>query len=88
MELAQHLPTLLIALIVVVGMIYGIGFLARRSRLWQAPASSGVEILSSTYLGPKEKLLLLRVRDREILVGMGPTHMCALSEFAANPDTS
>ena len=30
-------------------------------------------------VGPRQKLMLVRVRDREVLIGIGPNHMQALT---------
>ena len=38
-----------------------------------------IEVIDSMGVGPRQKLMLVRVRDREVLIGIGPNHMQALT---------
>lgn len=78
---ADHLQNLVVSLVMVLGCIAGLVWLLKRVRGMGQGARRDFEILGATYLGPKEKVVLLKVRNRELLIGLGPNHMCALGEF-------
>lgn len=77
----DQLQTVAVALGAVLACVLVLSFVAKQLRQRVGMTNKNCEILSSTYLGPKERVVLLKVRDREVLIGVGPTHMCALGEF-------
>ncbi len=83
MESFDQLQTISVALAAVLACVFALSFIAKKLRTRVGVTQSSCEILSSTYLGPKERVVLLRVHDKEVLIGVGPTHMCALGEFSS-----
>lgn len=81
MESFDQLQTVAVALGAVLACVFVLSFVAKQLRQKVGVTQKSCEILSSTYLGPKERVVLLKVRDKEVLIGVGPTHMCALGEF-------
>lgn len=79
----DQLQTVSVALAAVLACVFVLSFIAKKLRTRVGVTQSSCEILSSTYLGPKERVVLLRVHDKEVLIGVGPTHMCALGEFSS-----
>jgi len=88
MESYDQLQTVALALAAVLACMFGLALVIKQLRQRVSFTQSGCEILSSTYLGPKERVVLLRVRDKEVLIGVGPTHMCALGEFPSSTTTA
>lgn len=86
MESFDQLQTVSLALAAVLACVFVLSFIAKKLRTRVGVTQSSCEILSSTYLGPKERVVLLRVHDKEVLIGVGPTHMCALGEFSTVDD--
>lgn len=82
MESFDQLQTVAFALAVVLTCVFGLSLIAKHLRARVGVTQNTCEILSSTYLGPKERVVLLRVHDKDVLIGVGPTHMCALGEFS------
>jgi len=82
MDTFDQLRTVAISLALVLACLFLLSFVAKkvRGRAGQT-LDQRCEIISSTYVGPKERILLMRVRDKEVLIGVGPSHMCALGEF-------
>ncbi|MEM1435449.1 MAG: flagellar biosynthetic protein FliO [Pseudomonadota bacterium] len=80
---AFDLQRLLLSLGVVLLLLVFLALAARQWRL-RSPLQGGteLEVLSSTYVGPKERVILLRVRDREVLLGVSPQQISTLSELA------
>lgn len=79
-----------------VRMILGLGgvlavlgvlaFVAKRLRQGNAYRSGVIEIISGVSLGGREKVVLLRVGDDEVLVGMSPSGMRPLHVMHRVPD--
>jgi flagellar protein FliO/FliZ len=74
---------MLASLVMVLVVIAGLAWLARRVRGAVGGGSGGIEVLSTTPLGPRERVVLLRARDRVLLLGVAQGHISALTEFAA-----
>ena len=60
-----------LALLVVLAAVLGTGWLARRVRGLTASGNGGLEILSQLSLGARERAVLIRVGDRQLLLGVG-----------------
>jgi flagellar protein FliO/FliZ len=60
-----------IALLVVLAAVLGTAWLAKRLRGFSAAGNGGLEILSQLPLGARERAVLIRVGDRQLLLGVG-----------------
>jgi len=70
----------------VLAVLAGLAFVARRLRQGQAYKSGMIEIISGVSLGGREKVVLLRVGDDEVLVGMSPSGMRPLHVMHGKPE--
>ena len=68
-------------LILVVGMIIGFGWLAKRVNLGHFSASDRMKVDASTMVGQKEKLILVRVDGQKLLLGVTPHGISTLHTF-------
>jgi flagellar protein FliO/FliZ len=59
------------SLVLIVGVIVALAWLATRLRLTPRAASSGLKVLADVPVGPKERVVLLKVGDGQALVGVG-----------------
>ena len=59
------------SLVLIVGVIIALAWLATRLRLTPRAASSGLKVLADVAVGPKERVVLLKVGDGQALVGVG-----------------
>lgn len=59
------------SLVLIVGVIIALAWLATRLRLTPRAASSGLKVLADVAVGPKERVVLLQVGDAQALVGVG-----------------
>lgn len=73
-----------LALAFIVVLVIGLGFAMRRINGARLRSGGDIEVVASTFLGPKERIVLLKVQDRRVLVGISAQSMTALGEF---PDT-
>ncbi len=78
--LAGPLLRMVLSLGAVLALVAGLAWLAKR--LKGGPLKSGlIEIVSGVSLGAREKAVLLRVGDEQVLVGISPTGMRTLHVF-------
>lgn len=71
------------SLIVVVGMIVVLGWLYSRSRLLGGSSNNAISIVASRALGSKERLLVIDVAGKQLLVGMTASQVQTLHVFDA-----
>lgn len=79
------------ALVLVLGLLWAATFALRR---WGRPLLKGsdkgwIHILERRYLGPKHSLLLVRVADETLLLGVSPqglTYLTAIGLESPMPD--
>ena len=69
------------SLIVVVGMIVVLGWLYSRSRLFSGGSNNAISIVASRALGSKERLLVIDVAGKQLLVGMTSSQVQTLHVF-------
>lgn len=83
MEVGAHIPQVALALALIVALVLGLGFVIKRLNHGGMRQGGDIKVVASTYLGPKERVLLLEVNDRHVLVGVNPNCIQALTEFPA-----
>jgi len=76
-----------LALIVIVALIAGLAWLLKRTRGFGAGTQERIQVLSSRTLGPKERCVLVRVGDTDILVGVAAGSVNTLHVFPAGANT-
>lgn len=64
------LAQVVLSLLLVLALIAGMAWLARRLRLVQHRAGDAIRVLADLPLGPRERVVLLAVGDRQALVGV------------------
>ena len=76
-----------LALLVVVGFIAALAWMARRSRRFGGSDSNRIQVLSEKAFGVKERCVLLRVGDTDILLGVTQNSINPLHVFPAGANT-
>jgi flagellar protein FliO/FliZ len=66
-----------LSLAIVLGAIFAVAWLARRMR-GLGRRTGAIDIVAETALGPKERVVLLQVGEKQILVGVTPGSINAL----------
>ena len=77
-SLAAPLVRMVLSLAAVLGVVWGLAWLAKRLRQGGAARAGMIEILSGVSLGTRDKVVLLRVGGEQVLVGVSPAGMRAL----------
>jgi flagellar protein FliO/FliZ len=67
------------SLLVVVGVIFFVAWLLKRLRLTPRASAGPIRLLATLPVGPRERLLLVEVGDRQLLIGSGPNGLVHLS---------
>lgn len=88
MEMGDHVLQVLLALGLVVGLVVALGYAMRRINGGHIRSGGEIRVIASQFLGPKERILLIEVKDRQILVGVNPQCIRALSEFPVEPEAA
>jgi len=76
-----------LALLLVVGLIALLAWAMRRMRGFGTGTQDRIQVLSDRSVGPKERCLLVRVGDTDILVGVAPGSVNTLHVFPAGANT-
>lgn len=80
----EQIRTVALALIGVLALVLVLAALLKRWRLsGPAAGNQGIQVVAANHLGPKERLVLVRVRDRDLLIGVSAAGLVRLGEFAA-----
>jgi flagellar protein FliO/FliZ len=77
----------MLALIVVVGFIALLAWLARRTRRFGSSGAGRIQVLGEHAFGVKERCVLVRVGDTDLLVGVAQGSVRTLHVFAAGANT-
>ena len=78
---ADQLMEVTLALALVVGLIYGIAWLIKRNKGLSPTAGIPMKTLSVLPMGVKEKIILIEVGGKQILLGMTPQQINTLATF-------
>ena len=84
MDPASSIWQVALALAGIVGVVLLLGVVAKRLQLGKPKSGGSLEIVGSTYLGPKDRLVLVKVADRHVLVGVNPQCITNLGQFDAS----
>lgn len=68
---AAGLLQVLVSLVFIVGVIVALAWIATRLRLTPRSASTSLKVLADVPVGPKERVVLIKVGDAQALVGVG-----------------
>ena len=78
----------LVSCFLVIGLILLLAWLLKKSRLVPAMAQNQLRVISALPLGNREKLLVVKVGEQQVLLGMTPTNinlLCQLETPLAEP---
>lgn len=81
----------LVSCFLVIGLILALAWLLKKSRLVPAMAQNQLRVISVLPLGNREKLLVVKVGEQQVLLGMTPTNinlLCQLENPLEEPPTT
>ena len=77
------LTQLTLSLLAIVALIIAIGWVLKRFKLGTAQGSLDAAVLEDLKVGPRERILLIRVGESQVLVGIGSGGIVPLTPLAA-----
>ena len=77
------LTQLTLSLIAIVALILAIGWVLKRFKLSTPRGSVDSEVLDQLSLGPRERVVLIRIGETQVLVGVGPSGIVPLTPLTA-----
>lgn len=80
-SVAGQVAQLALGLLFIVGLIFLLGYLMRRVGPLAAQGGQHIRVLSSLPLGPRDRLLLVDVAGKQILLGASPGRINTLHVF-------
>ena len=76
------LTQLSLSLIAIVALIFAISWALKRLKLAGPRGSGGIAVLDQLSLGPRERIVLVRVGESQVLVGIGASGLVPLAPLA------
>jgi flagellar protein FliO/FliZ len=76
-----------VTLLIVVGFLAGLAWFAKRLRGGFKAGGARIQVLGAQALGPKERAVLVRVGETDILVGVASGSVSTLHVFPAGAST-
>jgi flagellar protein FliO/FliZ len=76
------LAQLTLSLIAIVALILAIGWVLKRFKLNAPRGSVDAEILDQLSVGPRERVLLIRIGEAQVLLGVGASGIVALAPLS------
>jgi flagellar protein FliO/FliZ len=76
------LTQLTLSLIAIVGLILALSWALKRLRLAGPRGSGEIAVLDELSVGPRERIVLVRVGESQVLVGIGAAGMVPLTPLA------
>ena len=70
-----------VALLVVIGAVIVAGRIARRMRGFGGGGTAGLEVIGQLPVGPRERAVLIRVGEHQLLLGVAPGQVRTLHVF-------
>jgi flagellar protein FliO/FliZ len=73
-----------LALLLVLAAIFAIAWIARRMRNVVRGGGQGIDVLAQAAVGPRERVVIVRVGATRLLLGVAPGRVTALHELPAD----
>jgi flagellar protein FliO/FliZ len=77
------LTQLTLSLLAIVALIFAIGWLLKRFKLGVPRGSVDAAVLEELKVGPRERIVLARIGEVQVLIGIGAGGMVPLTPLAA-----
>ena len=76
------LTQLTLSLVAIVALILAISWALKRLKLAGPRGSGGIAVIDELSVGPRERIVLIRVGESQVLVGVGASGLVALTPLA------
>ena len=76
------------ALAIVLALIYGAAWLLRRVKTFNGISRNSMNVVEAVSVGPKERVVLVRVKDQQVLLGVSPGRVNLLLDMGKVDNTT
>jgi flagellar protein FliO/FliZ len=73
-----------LALLLVLAAIFAIAWIARRMRGVVRGGGQGIDVIAQAAVGPRERVVIIRVGETRLLLGVAPGRVTALHQLPAD----
>jgi len=77
------LTQLSLSLLAIIGLILAVSWALRRLKVAGPRGRGDITVVDELTLGPRERIVLVRIGDAQVLVGIGPGSIVGLTPLAA-----
>ena len=81
-SMGANAASMLVSLFIVLAIAVGLSWIYKRLMPQNMFTNKGLEIISSRHLGSKERLMLIKVGERYLLLGVTTQSIQSLAEFS------
>lgn len=82
MDVLALIARVVVSLIFVLGLLYFCGFLMKRLREIGGPAKGRLNVISSVSVGPKERVVVIEVPGKHLVLGVAAGGISKLHEMS------
>lgn len=75
-----------LALVLVLALVYGAAWVMRKLRTFPGGGQQSLHVLEAVSVGPKERAVLVRVKDRQVLLGVAAGRVNMLLDLGPQVD--
>ena len=75
---SAEIANVVLSMVIIVAAILALGWIYRRMHGMRGSQGRVMEVLATQALGPKERVILARVGDRQLVIGITPAQMQTL----------
>ena len=73
---------LTLSLVAILALIFAISWVVKRFKLAGPRGRGGITVLDELAVGPRERILLIRVGESQVLIGVGSSGLVGLTPLA------
>ncbi len=84
MDMLRFMGSMLLVLALLAGLLWGLKRL-QAATLIPGGAARQLQVIEAVSVGPRQKIALVRVGSREVLVGVSPANITALGQWPSAP---
>ncbi|MDQ2641795.1 MAG: flagellar biosynthetic protein FliO [Pseudomonadota bacterium] len=85
---ASGIGQVMLALVLVLAAVFAVAWLIKRMRGFSAGGATGIEVVAQAAVGPKERVVIVRVAGSRLLLGVAAGQVSLLQTLPAEPEST
>jgi flagellar protein FliO/FliZ len=85
---ASGIGQVMLALVLVLAAVFAAAWLIKRMRGFTAGGTDGIEVVAQAPVGPKERVVIVRVAGARLLLGVAAGHVSLLQTLPVEPEAA